>query len=594
MKYTFLLLAAITLQSQVANSASEIGVSNQVKSEIKADSLDIFIESIMKKRQVPGLSLAVIQDGKIVKAKGYGFTDKTGKVPVTESTLFLAGSISKSVSAAGALFLVEKGKLSLDEDVNNKLKTWKVPENEFLEDKKVTLRGLLSHTTGLTVSGFPGYPAAGSIPSVVQILDGTPPANTGPVRVDFVPGSQWRYSGGGYTVMQQMIIDVTGKSFPAFMQETVLAPINMRESTFAQPLPADKARLTATAHTSDRAMVEGRWHIYPEMAAAGLWTTPSDLARFAISIQNGLAGKAGSVLSQSMIKQMLTDQKNNDGLGVFVEGTGKNLRFGHGGRDEGFDALITAGAETGQGVVIMINANDNSRMVGQVLNAVAAHYHWEGFPVSKPIQRIAASVTPSQTAAFEGRYELDNNRMIAFQFENNRLYSLTDNLPDEEFVPLSPTQFASTDRDAIVIFTPDANGKVTDFMWKTGNDQRKVPRIGPLFSNPKTISDPTPGRTKQIEVALNAMGKGGKMVEETPGIADGTRRSFTQGTRDLLGMKSIQLVHSENVQGRGIQRHGSDVSEIVTYRLLADKPDQFVLVHLTAAGLVTDCDVVRK
>ncbi|WP_439558180.1 serine hydrolase domain-containing protein [Dyadobacter sp.] len=594
MKYTFLLLAAIISQSQVANSTPEITVNKTIKTEIKADSLDIFIESIMKKRQVPGLSLAVIQDGKIVKAKGYGFIDEMGKVPVTESTLFLAGSISKSVSAAGALFLVEKGKLSLDEDVNNKLKTWKVPENEFLKDKKVTLRGLLSHTTGLTVSGFPGYPAAGPIPSVGQILDGIPPANTGPVRVDFVPGSQWRYSGGGYTVMQQMIIDVTGKSFPGFMQETVLAPINMRESTFAQPLPADKARLTATAHTSDRAMVEGRWHIYPEMAAAGLWTTASDLARFAMSIQNGLAGKAGSILSQSMIRQMLTDQKNNDGLGVFVEGTGKNLRFGHGGRDEGFDALMTAGAETGQGVVIMINANDNSRMVGQILNAVAAQYQWEGFPVSKPIQRVAASVTPSQTAAFEGRYELDNNRMIAFQFENNRLYSLTDNLPDEEFVPLSPTQFASTDRDAIVIFTPDAKGAVTDFMWKTGNDQRKVPRIGPLFPNPKTIPDPNPGRTRQIEVALNAMAKGGKMVEETPGIADGTRRSYTQGARDLLGMKSIELVHSENVESRGIQRHGSDVSEIVTYRLLSGKPDQLVLVHLTPAGLVTDCDIVRK
>ncbi|WP_051663983.1 serine hydrolase domain-containing protein [Dyadobacter crusticola] len=594
MKYTFLLLAALAFQSGAVTVNAKNSISQHSSSAVQVDSLDLIIESLMKKRQVPGLSLAVIQDGKIVKAKGYGFIDKTGKIPVTESTLFQAGSISKSVSAVGALFLVEKGKLSLDEDVNSKLKTWKVPENEFLKDKKVTLRGLLSHTTGLTVSGFPGYAAAGPIPSVVQILDGTTPANTGPVRVDFVPGSQWRYSGGGYTVMQQMIIDVTGKSFPEFMQETILTPTNMRVSTFKQPLPADKAKLTATAHTSDRTMVEGRWHIYPEMAAAGLWTTPSDLARFAISIQNGLAGKAGSVLSQAMIRQMLTDQKNNDGLGVFVEGKGNALRFGHGGRDEGFDALLTAGAETGQGVVIMINANDNSRLVGQVLNAVAAQYHWEGFPVSRPIPRVAANVKHAQVAAFEGRYELDNNRMIAFLFENNRLYSLTDNLPDEEFVPLSPTQFASTDRDAIVTFTPDAKGQVTDFMWKTGNEERKVPRIGPLFTSPKTTSDPNPARTKQIEAALNAMGKGGKALEEAPGIADGTRRAFTQGTRDLHGMTAIQLVHTENVQGRGIQRHGGDVNEIVTYQLSGNKPGRFVLVHLTAAGLVTDCDVVSK
>src|SRR5262249_16319368 len=156
------------------------------------------------------LSLAIIQDGKIVKAKGYGVTEKGGKTPITTTTLFQAGSISKAVAAMGALHLVEQGKLMLDEDVNSRLTSWKVPENEFTKDKKVTLRGILSHSAGLTVHGFPGYAVDSPFPTLVQILDGEKPANTQAIRVDILPGSRWRYSGGGYTIMQQMILDVAG------------------------------------------------------------------------------------------------------------------------------------------------------------------------------------------------------------------------------------------------------------------------------------------------------------------------------------------------------------------------------------------------
>src|SRR5262249_28862087 len=159
-------------------------------------------------------------------------------------------------------------------------------------EKKVTLRGLLSHTAGLTVHGFPGYATDEPVATVVQVLDGAKPANTRSIRVDILPGSKWRYSGGGYTIMQQMVVDVTGKPFPLFMKEAVLEPLGMRASTFEQPLPAEKARLTASGHLRDRSPVKGRWHIYPEMAAAGLWTTPSDLARFAIGVQEAVAGRS--------------------------------------------------------------------------------------------------------------------------------------------------------------------------------------------------------------------------------------------------------------------------------------------------------------
>ena len=201
----------------------------------RLDSLDAFVKSQMAQRHIRGLSLAIITDGKIAVARAYGLVDDSSKAPVTTSTLFQAGSISKPVSALGALHLVEAGTLSLDGDVNTKLTSWKVPDNQFTTTEKVTLRRLLSHSAGLTVHGFPGYDVSVHAPTVVQVLDGAPPANTAPIRVDTTPGAIWRYSGGGFTVMQQMVIDVTGQPFAQFLQKTVLGPCLL----YTSPSPRD-------------------------------------------------------------------------------------------------------------------------------------------------------------------------------------------------------------------------------------------------------------------------------------------------------------------------------------------------------------------
>jgi CubicO group peptidase (beta-lactamase class C family) len=257
----------------------------------RLDSLDAFVKAQMAQRHIRGLSLAIITDGKISVARAYGVVDDSSKAPATTSTLFQAGSISKPVSALGALHLVEAGTLSLDADVNTKLTSWKVPDNQFTATEKVTLRRLLSHNAGLTVHGFPGYDISTRVPTVVQVLDGTPPTNTAPIRVDTTPGAIWRYSGGGFTVMQQMVIDVTGQPFAQFLQKTVLGPIGMTSSSFEQPLPNHVAARTAAGYYADGSPVRGRWHVYPEIAAAGLWTTPTDLAKWAIEVQEALAGR---------------------------------------------------------------------------------------------------------------------------------------------------------------------------------------------------------------------------------------------------------------------------------------------------------------
>jgi CubicO group peptidase (beta-lactamase class C family) len=342
----------------------------------KEPPLRMNLSQLMEAYKVPGLSIAVIDDFKISWAKAYGVIGAGSQTPVKTATLFQAGSISKPVAATAALALVQEGKLSLDEDVNEKLKTWKVPENEFTKDQKVTLRRLMSHTGGLTVHGFPGYDIDAPMPTLVQILNGEKPANTAPIRVDFVPGTKERYSGGGVTIEQLLMTDVTGEAFPQLLRETVLDKIGMSASGYDQPLPPARAALTANGTYGDGKPVHGQWHIYPEMAAAGLWTTPTDLAKFAIEIAQSRNGKSNKVLSQKTVEEMLTPVlPHGSALGFHVEDRNPGL-FGHNGADEGFQAELTMNWKTGKGAVIMADSDNGTAAADWLMQAVAKEYSW--------------------------------------------------------------------------------------------------------------------------------------------------------------------------------------------------------------------------
>ncbi|MET0401699.1 MAG: serine hydrolase, partial [Cystobacter sp.] len=331
----------------------------------------------MELYEIPGISIAVFDKGTLVWAKGYGVTQPGGTTPVSTETLFQAASISKPVTALAALHYVEKGQWSLDADINEKLVSWKLPENDFTKTEKVTLRRLLSHSAGTTVHGFPGYAVTDPLPTVQQILDGQKPANTAPVRVDLVPGTKTRYSGGGITLVQMMMVDQLGKPFPQIMREAVLEPLGLKHSTFEQPLPAALAPMAATATHSGGASVEGQWHVYPEMAAAGLWTTPSDLARIALEVSKARAGRSTRVLSQGMAKQMLTKQSETFGLGFqLTDGTD---RFGHGGSNDGYQCMLSAFADSGSGVVIMSNSDNGFMLLDPIASSVATEYGWKAY-----------------------------------------------------------------------------------------------------------------------------------------------------------------------------------------------------------------------
>jgi CubicO group peptidase (beta-lactamase class C family) len=277
----------------------------------------------MKHYRVPAISIAIIRAGKIDRVEAWGVVEAGGR-KADPDTLFQAASISKPVSALAAVHMSQYGNFGLDDDVNAKLKSWQVPKSEF--HGSVTLRRLLSHSAGLTVHGFPGYASTAELPTVPQILDGAKPANTAAVRVDVEPGSIWRYSGGGYTVMQLLLSDVSKMAFPELMHRIVLSPIGMTRSTYAQPLPESWCQNAARGHHGDGKMVEGRWHTYPEMAPAGLWTTPGDLARFAIEVWRSSRGESNKVIERASALEMLKVQKGEYGLGFIIEGEGAAIR----------------------------------------------------------------------------------------------------------------------------------------------------------------------------------------------------------------------------------------------------------------------------
>jgi CubicO group peptidase (beta-lactamase class C family) len=332
----------------------------------------------MKELKVPGVSIAVIHQGNVEWARGFGVRS-VGGPPVTADTMFQAGSISKPLAAMAALRLVEQGKLSLDADVNTYLISWKLPSDPVTVGKPITLRELLTHTAGTTVHGFPGYASNEPVPTLVQVLNGEKPANTPPIRSEGKPGVNWKYSGGGYTIMQQVLIDVTQEPFPKLLHDSVLAPIGMSHSTYEQPLPQAFQSFAATPYRSNGEAVEGGPHTYPEMAAAGLWTTPTDLARYAIEVQQSLQDKANHVLSQNMTRQMLTPGIGHWGLGLEIAGSESNPYFSHGGANEGFRNIFVANEKSGEGAVVMTSGDAGGLLGDEVMRSIATEYGWADY-----------------------------------------------------------------------------------------------------------------------------------------------------------------------------------------------------------------------
>lgn len=413
----------------------------------------------MRRRHIPAVSVAVIHNGTLRWAHAWGNLNPAGGPPATPDSLFQAASISKSLATMAALHLVQQGKLSLDAPVQTELKSWTLPQNNFTSQHPVTLRELLSHTAGMNVHGFPGYATTDPIPTLQQVLDGTKPANTEAIRVTTVPGTAYSYSGGGFTIAQQMMIDATSQPFPQIMQSLVLGPIGMHHSTYQQPIPPSRLAEVALPADDKGIAIPGGPHTYPEMAAAGLWTTPSDLALWVIEIQRSLNGNANHVLTPEMTRTMLTPIKDDYGLGVDVSMQNNVPSFSHSGGNEGYRTFYI-GYLNGDGAVIMTSGDNGGQLWPEILRSISTTYNWSTW---KTIQRPAITLPTAALTPYTGKFTAPNLGTIELTLDSGHLQADLSYYGSSPLFPTAPNTFSATDTNVQLRFdTPDAGTLLVD------------------------------------------------------------------------------------------------------------------------------------
>ena len=418
------------------------------------------LASRMAATKTPGVSIAFFENGRIRWTKTYGLADVASGRPVTPQTLFQAASISKAVTATAAMRLVQDGRLSLDEDVNLGLKSWKVPDSAFTTERKVTLRELLSHTAGLRGFSIPGYAPGLPLPSTIQILNGEAPANTPAVVSDTEPGQRYLYSNGGYVIVELLMTDTTGEAFPDLMRKLVLTPAQMTSSAYDQPLPLALVPQAATGYFVNGQPLSGGRYTYPELGPAGLWTTPSDLARFAIALQNARAGSSQRILTKATARVMMTRRLNNFGLGLNLGPPDGPAMFQHGGSNQGFQAdlhAFTGGSR--QGVAIMTNGDGGRILIPDILRAVSKAYGWR---IERPREVEIVRLSPAELAALTGVYEIPGVTTLTVTVEDGRLYETAAALgPDRfELLPETPTKFFVLANGTTAEFAKDPDGVI--------------------------------------------------------------------------------------------------------------------------------------
>lgn len=420
------------------------------------------LDEQLARYHTPGISIAVINDSEIEWARGFGVCEAGTTREVTPETLFQAGSISKPVFALAVMRLVQEGRLNLDEDINSYLTSWRVPANGDWQPR-VTLRHLLSHTAGMTAQSYYGYHVSAPLPTTIQVLNGELPANSERVEVNVIPGLNYRYSGGGMMVAQQVLVDMLGKPFPEIMRELVLEPSGMTSSTYQQPLPPDWAMRAATAHPINGTPLGGKHFIYPEMAAAGLWTTPTDLAKLGIELMQILRGKSSSLWDQATLEEMLRPQTEQCeginglflGLGFPGSGTEDGSYIYHGGTNVGFEALMRFYTRIGKGIVIMLNSNEGRPLIEEIVYSIGQAYD---LPSVFPQERTIVSL--SRADSYSGVYSTESGLQFNIIIQDENLLLQCGQQPPLQFFPTSELEFFAKAANTTISFERDDIGNI--------------------------------------------------------------------------------------------------------------------------------------
>jgi len=434
----------------------------------------MMLEDRMSYYRVPGVSMAVIYQYQIDWTEAYGVKETGRSEDVTTHSLFQAASLSQPVTALAALRFVDEGRITLDSNVNEFLSSWKLPGNRVPGENKVTIRMLLSHCAGLIPHEFRGYPQSEPLPTLRQILDGQKPANSPAARVYAVPGTQYSYSELGYAVLQQLLIDLEEKPFPQIMRESVLQPLGMERSTFEYPLPAGVKEMAMTGHLHQGEPLEGKWFRYPEMAAAGMWTTPTDLALFLIDVMKTARGESREVVSPELARAMLTPQLDIQGCGFLIEDAGDNLFFHLKGRNEGFECFMVAYPVRGEGAVVMTNSANGSYLIEEILRGISAAYEWPHFqPEEKTIYRLDTSVY----AQYVGKYEVNPEYILDVAHEDYYLVVTPPGQAPTRFFAQGLSVFFSTDPYVVIRFEKDDEDRVTGLILRQRGQSTRARKI---------------------------------------------------------------------------------------------------------------------
>ncbi|MFC2160951.1 serine hydrolase domain-containing protein [Acidobacteriota bacterium] len=412
--------------------------------------------------KVPGVSISVIDNFKIEWAKGYGVTQTNSQNPVTFETIFQATSISQAVTASGVLALASQRKMGLDININDFLQSWKIPDNQFTQKDKVTIRRLLSRNSGLVPLEYEGVESIEDKGSLQQILNGEKTENP-PVYIANIPGTELEFSEAGYAILENLIQDITEQSFSDFMTEVILNPLKMDQSSFASLLPEPLYVDAACGHDREGFPVKGKGFIYPVTAASGLWTTPSDLATFSIALMSSALGNSQSVFEPELARSMLSIHVGNQGLGFFIADEGDNLHFYIRGKNKGFSCFLVVYPVKGQGVVIMTNSENGEYLIDEILRAVSEAYKWPHFlPDIKKYLRL----DPSIYQLYEGLYQVNPEYQLNVSYEDYYLIIQPSNQKATRFFVENATTFFSTDPYIRIRFVLDSRRTVTGLVLK--------------------------------------------------------------------------------------------------------------------------------
>jgi CubicO group peptidase (beta-lactamase class C family) len=561
--------ALLTCRSGLPNAASKETVEQHVQTVAQSLLPPVIIKGEvvhtetladrMLALHVPGVSIAVIHKGKIEWARGFGVS-RIGGPPVTADTLFQAASISKSVSALAVLRLVQTGKLRLDEDVNHYLTSWKIPSNTFTNQAKVTLRQLLAHSAGVTIGGSPGFEAGALTPTLLQILNGEPPATNPPVRIDRVPGTIRRYSNEDYDIAQQVVVDITGTPFPELMQQLVLRPLGMLHSSYDQPLAAKQRLRAATPYRGDGAPIIGGPRTYVELAAAGLWTTPSDLARYALGVHEALAGRSTKVIAAATAREMLSPGLQNQGLGPVVGGSTSRLYFTHTGGAEGYRCILVAYEDGQDGAVILTNGDNGNPLDDKILRTIAHDYHWPDFA---PLERTFTNIDPRTFDRYVGAYRLDSGRILTVWRDGDHLHMRLRGDLGFDIVPIGDREYFVKTLDGRLLFDGGANEatrSVTLFQAgqqvsgrRLSDDDAKVFVRESLDVEMRIKTQtPRPDSATKLKLFLTELLEGKPNYQDmSAAFAETTRAELTQVQSRLKSFGPLQTISFKSVAANG-------------------------------------------